>query len=47
MTQPAESVEWINAMKPKLRIEVHVDVAKVITALSVLIFTVASSSHYL
>jgi len=47
MTQPVESVKWIQAMKPKLNIEVNVDVAKVIAALSGLLLTIAYIIRYL
>jgi hypothetical protein len=47
MTQPVESVEWANTMKTKLTIEVKIDVAKVITALTSLVLTVAYISQYI
>ena len=47
MTQPVESVPWGTTMKPKLIIEVRVNVASIITATSGLVFTVAYIARYL
>jgi len=41
MIQPVESFEWIFAMKTSINIEVKLNVAAVITAISGLTFTVA------
>ncbi|GAB2635115.1 hypothetical protein GCM10027192_05980 [Psychrobacter pocilloporae] len=41
MIQPVESFKWINAMKISTNIEIKVNVAAVITAISGLILTIA------
>jgi len=46
MAQPVEPVKWVKTMKPKLSIEVRVNVASVITALSGFVFTIAYIAHY-
>ena len=46
MTQPVESVNWINTMTTKLSIQVKVDVAKVITALAGLCLAIAHIAGY-
>ena len=46
MTQPVESVEWNNAMKTKLTIEVKVDTAKTITALTGFVIVLSQIVQY-